>query len=177
MDKREIVTALKDMSDEEILALIHDARTPMPQRTGYERVNPGETVYFCETTGQCDYLENCLSKDPYEKALWECANYYSNSDVAENNARADNLMRNLRRFAAEHGGCTPPKVGYYGWAISWNAPADAPDICCDTTGNLGIIRFSNYDAARDALLEFHDELVWYFTKYSPMPKGWKYGTT
>ena len=81
------------------------------------------------------------------------------------------LMRKLRRFAAEHGGCVAPKNA--GWKI----------LCIRKNNSLsthifsqvsshGIILFSTKESAEKAIEVFRDDLLWYFTEYDPMPEGW-----
>lgn len=101
--------------------------------------------------------------------LYKTANFYKDREVAENNARADELMRKLRRFAADNGGCekqdtkTACVIDYYNG-----------DVHPSTTKvhSFGSIRFVNFDVTIKAIEKYHDELIWYFTEYDPMPKGW-----
>ena len=70
------------------------------KKTGYERVDKGDTYFYVDDM-------NCVEGEPdsclsYGDKTYEVANYYSDRTVAENNARADRLMRQLRRFAVEH---------------------------------------------------------------------------
>ena len=134
--------------------------------TGYERINRDD-AYFYEDSQCCmniDY-ENNTSIDDEKYAN---ANYYSNETVAENNARADKLMRQLRRFAVEHNDCE----------LDWdNDEQNKCDIfynykceCLNIgyhyyTKNFGQIYFSSDEIAEQAIEEFKDELIWYFTKY------------
>lgn len=69
-------------------------------KTGYERADHAKE-YFCEAYGNkvVRYNEAGL---PSDRDAYESANYYSDRTVAENNARADKLIRQLRRFAVEH---------------------------------------------------------------------------
>jgi hypothetical protein len=109
---------------------------------------------------------DCRSK--YDDNLYEAADYYSDKIVALNNARADKLMRQLRRFAAEHREVK----------IDFNNPSqDKWSICYDHSYNeltvapwtfvqhFGFIYFDFEAVARLAIDTFHDELVWYFTEY------------
>lgn len=138
--------------------------------TGYERVARGKTYYRHRGTGTVDDTQHELLTTT-DTAIFECGDYYSDKKVAENNIRADNLMRNLRRFAAQHGGCRQP--GQSGYEIYWNRAANmltAIDVCdCKDVG--GIV-FTDKDAANKAIVAFRSELAWYFNEYDPMPKGW-----
>lgn len=169
MDKNELVGALKGMSDEEILALIRDARKEEVVHTGYEQADE----YFY--TGVDGDLHG--NTGPAE-GLYDCANYYSDINVARECNRADTLMRKLRRFAAEHGGCIEPS-GPEAWYITYCYPDEVFEVKCAEYDcgafTPGIILFSSEKAARNAIDEFADELYWYFNFYKPMPNGFNYG--
>ena len=167
MDKKELAMALKDMSDEEILALIRDARKEESKHTGYEKA---DKYFYIGIDGD---IRN-ISQDNY--GLYDCANYYSDINVARECSRADTLMRKLRRFAAEHGGCLGPS-GPDAWCITYNYPEDAFEVKYreyDGDFTAGIILFKSEDAAKRAIDEFADELEWYFNFYEPMPHDFEY---
>lgn len=136
------------------------------KKTGYERV-PKNGHYFYEF-GKGDVesdVEDCYDID---NEYYESANYYSDKTVAENNARADKLMRQLRRFSVEH----------RGRGVDFNSTETAKhyiyyDCVRDelrTTytfyaGVFGVIYFDSEETANAAIDAFHDELIWYFTEY------------
>lgn len=140
--------------------------------TGYERNNGGQ-YYYQTTDGHVDSDND--DSHPADDRRYQTGNYYSSEKVAKANARADSLMRNLRRFAAEHGGCGSPKAANSPFIKShdWT-------ICC-ANGEIkarrvfppvGAALFKNEDTAKSAIKAFRDELTWYFTEYDPMPEGW-----
>lgn len=136
------------------------------KKTGYERVEQGKTFCFQHVDGNISvgydhYNKNC---DNY----YETANYYSDDTVAENNIHADKLMRQLRRFAAEHRkkelNWNDPKqakyciyYNYYNNTIEYNYN--------NTFQRYGVIYFDSEDAIKLAIDTFHNELLWYFTEY------------
>ena len=73
--------------------------TATGKTTGYERVRYGSTYYkdSCGVVKTFEERSECFDSEAYESG-----NYYSDPDVAANNARADKLMRRLRRFAVEN---------------------------------------------------------------------------
>ena len=87
--------------------------------------------------------------------------------VAENNARADKLMRQLRRFAVEHREKDidwNKRLGlsFIGFAI------DTKDLIVLNVGwarSVGEIVFDSGETANLAIETFKDELTWYFTEY------------
>ncbi len=75
---------------------------PVKKLTGYERAVPGEKYFFADAFAEVnEYTDN---NSTYESDLYITGNYSTDRKLAENNARADRLMRQLRRFAVEHGG-------------------------------------------------------------------------
>lgn len=141
------------------------------KKTGYERVKEGE-IYYTSWPG-CNSLNSDEEYDDSKDCkLYAEANYYSDVNVAENNIRADTLMRELRRFAAEHGGAVAPfadKEGFYLFWDDFEGKVDYFDTTCPTAGAVG---FENEDVAKTAIKTFKDELEWYFRNYAPMPNDW-----
>lgn len=144
-----------------------DKLCPPKKKTGYERVEHG-LLYFCiNDKGQASYeTENgtCIDIRHFKDA-----NYYSDKTVAENNARADNLMRQLRRFAVEHRekeldwsyGNQKPKC-----KILYDYGEKTFDLSHNYTLNsFGSIYFDSTETAKLAIDTFKDELLWYFTEY------------
>ena len=135
------------------------------KKTGYERVNIGDS-FFWEHSGSTVWETE--SRHNNDNRLYEIANYYSDQTVAENNARADELMRQLRRFAVEH------RKSELNWS---DAAQRKYYICYDRLDNkldidyvlayrkFGAIYFDTKEVAESALTTFKDELTWYFTEY------------
>ena len=151
-----------EISEEEYKKL----QSPEEKKTGYERV-PESDVYFYTYPSGCveTTCETCYDIDD---ECYESANYYSDKTVAENNASADKLMRQLRRFSVEH----------RGHGVDFNSTETAKhyiyyDCVHDelrTTytfyaGVFGVIYFDSEETAQAAIDEFRDELIWYFTEY------------
>ena len=137
-----------------------------PSETGYERVSKSGDYFHESGKGDVESeIEDCYNID---NEYYESANYYSDKTVAENNARADKLMRQLRRFSVEHRKC--------GVNLD-DTNTEKHYICYDYEGNelgatftfvarvFGVIYFDSEETVRAAIDEFHDELIWYFTEY------------
>ena len=137
-----------------------------PSETGYERVAKNCDFYY-ESSGSAverGFDEHCYIDDKY----YESANYYSDKTIAENNARADKLMRQLRRFAVQH---REPGINFN------NATTEKFYIICDYENDelratytsyakvFGAIYFDSREVANAAIDKFHDELIWYFNEY------------
>ena len=136
------------------------------KKTGYERVLPDNKFYYAASRG-C--IESGVDAYDYiDNEYYESANYYSDKTIAENNARADKLMRQLRRFAVEH---RKYKTNFN----SINATRFYIIYQCEINEikpyhtsyaiYFGAIYFDSEETAQAAIDEFHDELIWYFTEY------------
>ena len=136
------------------------------KKTGYERV-PELDIYFYANSG--GYVETaCEDYYDVDNEYYESANYYSDKTVAENNARADKLMRQLRRFSVEHRECgvdfnsTKTEKHYIYYDCIHN---ELETVFTFYAKTFGTILFDSEETAQAAIDEFHDELIWYFTEY------------
>ena len=136
------------------------------KKTGYERVAESD-IYFCVDSSGC--IETaCEDYCDINNEYYESANYYSSDFVAENNARADKLMRQLRRFAVEHRehGVNFNNTNTQKYCIYYDYENDklrgGLALCSKF---FGTIYFDSKKTAQAAIDEFHDELIWYFTEY------------
>lgn len=138
------------------------------KKTGYERVELGGHYWYEAMIGGVQEVVNMNTVT--DENIYEAANYYSNQTVAENNARADKLMRQLRRFAVEH------RQEPLDWlddnhaiyCISYDYKLDSflevwGDVYTDR--DFGVVYFDSYETAKLAMDTFKDELIWYFTEY------------
>ena len=137
------------------------------KKTGYERRDKLNMYYYYQDDNGNTEFEYDV-RDVYDVARYNNANYYSDKTVAENNIRADKLLRQLRRFAVEH----------REQEIDWNSKVQNKfSILYDYSDNEiaverdiygryhGIVYFDSIETARLAIGTFHDELIWYFTEY------------
>ena len=135
--------------------------------TGYER-QPHGTYWYNDASGT--FIDND-EDDEVDTEQYDYGNYYSLESVARANARADKLMRQMRRFAALHGGCKSPIE--FGYVITWSSlPSESFKIlgASSDSFSFGSVKFASIEAATAAVKEFKEELHWYFTEYSPMPR-------
>ena len=134
--------------------------------TGYERVNMADDYYYEASAGDINrYSEGHCAVD---NKIYETANYYSSEIVANNNARADRLMRQLRRFAVEHRehDIDWKDLDQSKWSIGFEYNHNTLytyDKLCSRI--FGVTYFDSQEAAQAAIDAFYDELIWYFTKY------------
>ena len=136
------------------------------KKTGYERVSEESDYFYANSRGYVETdSENCYSIDGDH---YKSANYYSDKTIAENNIRADKLMRQLRRFSVEHrehgvnlnNTNTKKYYIYYGYQ---SKEFEIHDVLI--TKVFGAIYFDSKETANAAIDEFRDELIWYFTEY------------
>lgn len=155
-DGREIAVDV----NEEILKQIEK-----PKKTGYERVDLGDRYYYFDGWEVDDHSEDIEDADD---DIYDGANYYSDKTIAENNARADRLHRQLRRFAVEH------REHELDWGNERQSKFHIDYWCGDgklyvgfynVIKTFGVIWFDSKEAAEAAIEEFKDELIWYFTEY------------
>ena len=107
----------------------------------------------------------------FNEACYSAANYYTDKRLARDNARADTLMRRLRRYAAEHGGI-PSQADWLASGRKWAVKYDhgGAKLLADDWERFhlaGAIYFSSKEACEAAIDEFRDDLLWYFTEYEP----------
>lgn len=134
------------------------------KKTGYERVG-SDDHFFCEYGGQAVRIKSC---DDSDKSLYTSANYYSNETIAENNARADKLMRQLRRFAVEHrkNELDWSNTARFKYFIYYDYTKQKLKTACKSRDRqLFNIYFDSDVVANAAIEAFYDELVWYFSEY------------
>ena len=151
-----------EISEEEYKKL----QPPEEKKTGYERVPEYDNFYYesSDATVEDGLEEHTRLDDEY----YDIANYYSDKTVAENNARADKLMRQLRRFSVEHRECevdfnSTETAKHY---IFYDCIHDELDITFTFFARVfGMVYFDSEETAQAAMDKFHDELIWYFTEY------------
>ena len=134
------------------------------RKTGYEE-NIGAKYFYEDCSG---HVECERHNSEFDDNCYKSANYYSDETVAENNARADKLMRQLRRFAVEN------RKEELNWKnskqnkflISYDYDLGDFDIEYeDSCRELFTAFFDTRQTAQLAIDTFHDELLWYFTEY------------
>lgn len=137
-----------------------------PKKTGYERVELDNTYYYDDCNGSvCNEIEeqhNC------DNISYDGANYYSDKTIAENNARADKLMRQLRRFAVEHrkNELDWSNTACFKYFIYYDYTKQKLKTACKSRDRQSFNIYFDSDVVANAAIEaFYDELVWYFSEY------------
>lgn len=149
-----------ELSEEQAKAL-----TETKKKTGYERVGRKEKYYYAAHNGKVEFFPDVY--DESDNSLYNIVNYYSDKTVAEDNARADKLYRQLRRFAVEH---REKKIDWDDKAEKYYIYYDqyVEALCLEKSWGyrgFGLIFFDTRATAKLAVDTFKDELLWYFTEY------------
>lgn len=137
-------------------------------KTGYERTKIGETYYIVGIKDNA--MEVTEYKDQDDAQSYDTGNYYSDRNIAENNARADRLFRQLRQWQALNDRAITKKdwedrtqLKYciiYGYGVG--------ELYVDCLYNArwhNMVYFTTDEKAEEAIEVFNDELLWYFTEY------------
>lgn len=153
-----------EISEEQakILGLVEDK-----PKTGYESLGTGETYYLVDVDDEITTMkyDSRLDRDCYD-----VGNYYSDKTIAENNARADRLQRCLRQWQAQNDRAVTKKDWGNSLARKFRIKYNHFDDKLMMVGeeyfqDVNVIYFSSMEKADEAIEQFKDELLWYFTEY------------
>lgn len=157
--KAKLVVEGKEFDIEILDPKLQELITPK-KKTGYERVNEGEYYCIINTKSTLTFLPE--RGDEEDKMFYNTANYYESEFVAAQNARADTLMRQLRRFAVEHRKNNDASEKYY---IYYLRDPGVLQLRRDRENYFICPWFDSQHAGAQAIETFQDELIWYFTEY------------
>ena len=139
------------------------------QLTGYERVKKGEMYYVIDTEYN-SMLKITEFNDQEDEQCYNTGNYYSDRNIAENNARADRLLRQLRQWQALNDKSISVEDwkdnGKNKWCIIYGYGLEKLYVDyfhCIRLHN--VIYFTTREKAEEAIEVFRDELIWYFVEY------------
>lgn len=154
-----------EISEEQLKKL---GLTEERSRTGYERVDDrGGIYYLSNSTGEAvNAIENNAQ---FDENRYNAGNYYSDEQIAKNNARADKLLCQLRQWQASHDKAitlTDWETNTNKYKIKYNYVDNCPFVCIERNlRDPNIVYFSSNKKAEEAIEVFKDELLWYFTEY------------
>ena len=138
-------------------------------KTGYERREEcnNKKYYFVNTIDLVIENENTVL---FDQNRYDVGNYYSDKTIAENNARADRLLRCLRQWQAQNDEVISisdwknDKINKY--CIAYNYSLNELNTGMEQKlRRPNAIYFSTFQKTEEAIEVFRDELLWYFTKY------------
>lgn len=145
--------------------LVEVKEEPKPRKTGYER-HKGDFYYVCNTKGE---IVAQIDDAPYDDCLYNIANYHTDQQLANDNARADALMRNLRRFSAEGRKQKIDWRNFYQYKFYIYFDHEYKKIKVASYKRFQEfckVFFDTEELAKAAIEKYRDELMWYFTEYS-----------
>lgn len=157
-----------EISEEQakILGLIEDK--PETGYEGREECN-NKKHYFVNTIDLVIEDENTVL---FDQNRYDVGNYYSDETIAENNARADRLLRCLRQWQALH----DQPITVEDWeeeteedkfSFFYDYTLERILISYDRSSRYpNVIYFSSPETAYKAIKQFEGELKWYFTEYT-----------
>ena len=138
-------------------------------KTGYERVKKGEMYYVIDTEYN-SMLKITEFNDKEDEQCYNTGNYYNYKIIAENNARADRLLRQLRQWQAANDKSISEKdwndESKKKWFVAYSYGAEK--LYADYYYIMRLpntIHFATKEKAEEAIEVFKDELLWYFTEY------------
>lgn len=158
---KEIV--LNETLANQLQEVIDESSKVEKKQTGWNRVKEGKNYYVISSSYITNSKEN---NDRIDENLYDKANYFSSKELAEKITFRQTLERKLMRFSAEHEG---DKIDlknsdltkfyiYYDNDIN-NLKISSFYTCYD----IGIIYFYSKEIAEQAIEEFKDDLIKYFT--------------
>ena len=137
-------------------------------KTGYERVEKGEMYYLVDIYN--NIMRVTEDNDQGDKQCYDTGNYYNDTVIAENNARADRLLRCLRQWQALNDKSISEKdwndESKKKWFVAYSYGAEK--LYADYYYIMRLpntIHFATKEKAEEAIEVFKDELLWYFTEY------------
>lgn len=150
-------------TEEQLAALAVAMKSNKPV-TGWEKPEDGMACYYEDALGRVQKFTVDELGQAQLDLLYEKANCYTSEFVAEQMARGDTLVRNLRRFAIEKRK-EPINRLEGGYTITYNYV----DHCLEygVTGNwlaLGDVVFDSEETVKEAMSLYAEELIWYFTE-------------
>ena len=159
-------TVQVEMTEEQakILGLVEDK-----PKTGYERREEcnNKKYYFVNTIDLVIEDENTVL---FDQNRYDVGNYYSDKTIAENNARADRLLRCLRQWQALNDKSISEKdwndESKKKWFVAYSYGAEK--LYADYYYIMRLpntIHFATKEKAEEAIEVFKDELLWYYTEY------------
>ena len=159
-------TVQVEISEEQLkeLGIVVDKR----DKTGYERVKNGEIYYIVDIEDNAMKVTEYNDQD--DERGYDTGNYYNDVTITNNNARADRLLRRLRRWQALNDKPISKKIWkdkqYTKYTISYDYTKNTFEITRSWIVRcLNNVYFTSEEKAKEAMNTFKNELLWYFKEY------------
>ena len=134
------------------------------KQTGWNRLNEQKKYYFNDSLNAT--IWNYENNDCTDNKLYSTANYFSSKELAEKIAFKQMLERKLMRFSAEHEGdkIDLKDANQQKYYIYYDYNTNKFEIWdFYSSYNVGSIAFYSEEIAQQAIEEFKDDLIKYFT--------------
>ena len=159
---------LKRLSNEQkkdLARMINEIRAE-EKKTGYEIPERDKLYWYIDAEGniETEFWDNDIIDWKYYKNV----NVYTNEKLAKSDARADKLIKSLRRFAKLN---NKKEIDWDDknqkkWYIYYNFQSNCISQTCSYAFRAtGIIYFDNEDTVKEAINKYEKELLWYFKEY------------
>lgn len=130
--------------------------------TGWERVAKGDCYYQLHALGYSVPIEE--HNDNYDNNVYDCYNYFSTKEKANEINFKQTLFRKLKRFADEHNEkidwCDPDSYKFY---IYYDYGDGELRIHANKqVRRFGVVYFSSSELAEQAIELFNEDLLKYF---------------
>ena len=149
---------------EEQAKILGLAKVTLTGYEGREECN-NKKHYFVNTIDLVIEDENTVL---FDQNRYDVGNYYSDKTIAENNARADRLLRCLRQWQAQN----DEPISVEDWnnesKKKWFIIYSSEEMYAEYYYIMRLpntIYFTTKEKAEEAIEVFKDELIWYFTEY------------
>lgn len=166
MKKQEAILKLADGREIKVEISEEELKKLQVKKNPYDQVKKNERIYFINSCGVIEWTPEDCEELGIAAGLKGNINYYNDKTAAENDARADLLMRKLRKFAIESN-LEHEKQNNNSYQIVYdkNTKIMASYTRCISLVDFNVILFNTSDDCKEAIETFHDELIWYFTEY------------
>lgn len=134
------------------------------KKTGWERVEKGERYFINAIRVAQEERETGSSTDD---TCYKYASYFANETLIKNILTAQLLQRKLWRRSAELCGKMNWNDNRCGkFSIVYDCNSRCLSVVASWMINgFGQVYFDTKEHAEQAMSEFHDELIWYFTEF------------
>ena len=134
------------------------------KQTGWDRVSEGKKYYFNDSLNATTW--NYENDDSTDNKLYSTANYFSSEELAEKIAFKQMLERKLMKFSAEHKGDKIDKTNDDEPKYNIFYYIKDKELRVGSVYNglyFGEVYFYSEEIAQQAIEEFKDDLIKYFT--------------
>lgn len=137
------------------------------KKTGYERVID-DCYFYVNAIGYVPTVAD--DNEDFDNNTYNIGNYYNSEELAWSNARADQLSARMRQWQAAKDKAITKKdwenedIKKYCISYDYSAKELIIEECWEVR-QTNVIYFSTQEKAQEAIKQFREDLLWYYTKY------------